>query len=258
MVAVGHLTLDRVGQRKVLGGSAWYAACAWRGQGEQVRLVTAAGPDLPVLPRWRGLEVDIRLGPRTTEFSNVYLGDGRRRLLVHAQAPTVAPFGTPQPCEVLFLAPVLGEVPFEHWVQTTDARLVGVGLQGWLKHARADGEVAPRPDLIDPTDFDGADVACLSEEDLGGDDRWLARLTEVVPIIALTRAAAGCDVIVRGRTTRVATQPVEEVDATGAGDSFAAGFLRALARGADPPQAAAVGCELGAAAVRQVGAPTTG
>lgn len=258
-VAVGHITLDRVGERRVLGGSAWYAASAWRALGEEVRLVTAAGPELPPLPSWRGLDVHLRRAPRTTEFSNVHLGGGRRRLLLHAQASPLPPLHADERCEVLFLAPVLGEVPFEPWVRATDARLVGVGLQGWLKQAegrpRAGAEVRARPDLVDPEMFEGADVACLSEEDLAGDDRWLSRLVEVVPVVALTLAERGCEVIHRGAATRVPAPPADEVDPTGAGDVFAAGFLRALSRGAPPVEAARIATALGAAAVEHVGPP---
>ena len=261
-VAVGHVTLDRVGDRRVLGGSAWYAASAWRALGERVKLVTAAGPELPPLPAWRGLDVQLRRCARTSEFSNDHLGGGRRRLLVHAQAAPLPPFAADSvadaPCEVLFLAPVLGEVPFEPWLRATDARLVGVGLQGWLKHSDGHlGEVVARPDRVDPESFRGADVACLSEEDLSGDDDWLTRLADVVPIIALTQAERGCQLIHHGRSTHIPAAPLAtaEIDPTGAGDVFAAGLLRALSRGAPPAEAARIAAALGAAAVEHLGPP---
>ena len=243
--------------RKLLGGSAWYAASAWRALGERVRLITAAGPELPPLPAWRGLDVHLRRAPRTTEFSNHHLGGGRRRLVLHAQASPVPPLDSGPPCEVLFLAPVLGEVPFEPWRRGAEARLLAVGLQGWLKRADpTTGEVHARPDQVDPALFEGADVACLSEEDLAGDDRWLARLTEVVPVVALTLAERGCDLIRAGRSTRIpAVRAADEVDPTGAGDIFAAGLVRALARGATPVEAATLGAALGAMTVEHLGPP---
>ncbi len=259
LVAVGHVTLDRVGERKVLGGSAWYAASAWRALGEQVRLITAAGPELPPFAPWRGLNVELRRAQRTTEFSNLHEGGGSRRLILHGQACPLPPLGQGPPCDVLFLAPVLGEVPLEAWRRATDARLIGAGLQGWLKQAGPDGEVVARPDLIDPTSFEGVDVACLSEEDLAGDDGWLARLAEVVPVVALTLAERGCELICRGApSVRVPTPEARSVDPTGAGDAFAAGLLRAIARGASPLEAASAAVALGAAAVEHVGAPPVG
>ena len=61
---------------------------------------------------------------------------------------------------------------------------------------------------------------------------------------------AGRDGLVRSwRADRV---PV--VDATGAGDAFAAGLLKAWSSGAGPEAALAAGCTLGAAAVSRIGA----
>jgi sugar/nucleoside kinase (ribokinase family) len=48
--------------------------------------------------------------------------------------------------------------------------------------------------------------------------------------------------------------PAEVLDSTGAGDAFAAGFLAALHRGADPADALAAGNRLGAVAVSKLGA----
>jgi sugar/nucleoside kinase (ribokinase family) len=54
--------------------------------------------------------------------------------------------------------------------------------------------------------------------------------------------------------------PAAVVDATGAGDAFAAGLLAAWVAGASPADALAAGARLGALAVTRVGArpPLTG
>jgi len=54
--------------------------------------------------------------------------------------------------------------------------------------------------------------------------------------------------------THVALEPVHVVDATGAGDAFAAGLLAAWSAGADPRAALVQGCRLGAYVVGIVGA----
>ena len=56
----------------------------------------------------------------------------------------------------------------------------------------------------------------------------------------VTRSEKGCLVVTREETDAVPAAPVEQVvDATGAGDLFAAGFLVGLSRGADHRDCAA-------------------
>jgi sugar/nucleoside kinase (ribokinase family) len=69
-----------------------------------------------------------------------------------------------------------------------------------------------------------------------------------VPLVKL--GAAGC--IVQG--TLIPSPPVEEVDATGAGDALAAAFCSAYLRGATPVKAAQHAVEVAADAVTRVGA----
>lgn len=57
-----------------------------------------------------------------------------------------------------------------------------------------------------------------------------------------------------GGVARVPIEPVPEVDATGAGDAFAAGLLAAWTDGADPDEALREGCRAGAHAVAVIGA----
>jgi sugar/nucleoside kinase (ribokinase family) len=57
-----------------------------------------------------------------------------------------------------------------------------------------------------------------------------------------------------GGIVHLPTEPTHVVDATGAGDAFAAGLLAAWVSGADPTTALHAGCRLGARAVGTVGA----
>src|SRR3984893_1050592 len=71
----------------------------------------------------------------------------------------------------------------------------------------------------------------------------------------VTRSGRGCVVIAREETDAVPAYPVERVvDATGAGDLFAAGFLVGVARGADYRTAARLGALAAAEVIQHLGA----
>jgi sugar/nucleoside kinase (ribokinase family) len=75
-----------------------------------------------------------------------------------------------------------------------------------------------------------------------------------VRFAAVTAGPRGAWVIEDGRRTHVPTAPREVVDATGAGDLFAAGFLHGLTRGRDPVTAARMGCVAAAEVIGHIGA----
>src|SRR5439155_423001 len=65
----------------------------------------------------------------------------------------------------------------------------------------------------------------------------------------------GCLVVTREQTQAIPASPVERlVDATGAGDLFAAGFLTGLSRGADYRTAARLGAVVAAEVIQHLGA----
>ena len=74
-------------------------------------------------------------------------------------------------------------------------------------------------------------------------------------LAVVTRSEKGCLVVTREETDAVPASPVERVvDATGAGDLFAAGFLVGLARGADHRRAARLGALAAAEVIQHLGA----
>ncbi len=249
-VAVGHVTHDRRGAALVPGGSAWYAARAWAAAGLAPRMVTCVGEDFLHDEALRGLGATVARGGATTLFTNEYPAEGPRRQRVEAVAPEVRPPAGLR-ADLLLLAPVIGEVSLEAWRAVGGYRVCG--LQGWLK--RREGErVWSSTAGIDPRAFAGSDAACLSEEDLGGDLEWLGALRAAVPVVALTLGGAGCEVFHGEEQARITVEPVAAPDPTGAGDTFAAGFALALARGAPPVVAGRAGCDAARALLLAAGA----
>ena len=74
-------------------------------------------------------------------------------------------------------------------------------------------------------------------------------------LAVVTRSEQGCLVVTRSGTDAVPASPIERlVDATGAGDLFAAGFLVGLARGADYRTSARLGALAAAEVIQHLGA----
>jgi adenosine kinase len=74
-------------------------------------------------------------------------------------------------------------------------------------------------------------------------------------LAVVTRSEKGCLVVTREETEAVPAIPVERVvDATGAGDLFAAGFLVGLARGEDYRDCARLGALAAAEVISHLGA----
>jgi sugar/nucleoside kinase (ribokinase family) len=243
VLACGHVTLDRYGDAVLPGGSAYYAGQAYRGLGARVGVATAAGPDFP-LSALEGVEALVAPAPRTTAFENCYGADGRRSQRVTAVAPPLDPAAVPaswRSADVLHLAPVVGEVALRAWRAAVRARVVGVGLQGFVRAVLPGGEVEQPRWEFEPGDLAGVDAVCVGEDDLAGQGDLLERLAAAVPLVAFTQGERGCEIIARGRARWVGTFPTLQVEPTGAGDVFAAGFLLGLARGASPVDAARLG-----------------
>jgi sugar/nucleoside kinase (ribokinase family) len=93
--------------------------------------------------------------------------------------------------------------------------------------------------LYETKDFDAAVKALRAD----------ARLAVV------TRSEKGCVVVTKDNLEAVPAQPIKEfVDATGAGDLFAAGFLFGLARGRDHRTAARLGALAASEVIQHIGA----
>ena len=93
--------------------------------------------------------------------------------------------------------------------------------------------------LYQTADFDGA----------------VSGLRNDVKLAVVTRSEKGCIVVSRESNEVVAAAPIDRlVDATGAGDLFAAGFLVGLARDADHRTAARLGALAAAEVIQHLGA----
>ena len=70
----------------------------------------------------------------------------------------------------------------------------------------------------------------------------LSKAVDISPLVVCTRSSEGVTAIQEGNRVDFRVEPVIPVDATGAGDQFAAGFLYGLATHANLETACSMGC----------------
>ena len=98
-----------------------------------------------------------------------------------------------------------------------------------------------------------ADVVLPSEGELDALGLDEAELLGAGAVVCTTLAAEGARVRCGALDVHVPAPAANDVDPTGAGDIFAAGFVAATLRGADPVAAAQVGCAIAARSVETLG-----
>lgn len=84
-------------------------------------------------------------------------------------------------------------------------------------------------------------------------DVALAKTADICPLVACTRSGDGVAIVQNGLRVDVPVEKITPVDATGAGDGFAAGFLYGLATGADIRRCGEMGCAVAGEVIRHMG-----
>ncbi len=130
------------------------------------------------------------------------------------------------------------------------------GLPRLVAHARAAGLSVSLDPQGDPADiWDSGLEQLLPEIDVlfvnAAEDEAID--SSMCPLVVVKRGAAGASARSATETTDVRGLAVEAVDATGAGDSFDAGFLVRWLAGATTSEALELGCACGALSTRALG-----
>ncbi len=251
-LVIGHLVKDLGPDGWRPGGTVTFASLLAHRAGLSVGVVTRAGPDVDSHSLLPHAEVVCTPSDTTLSFENRYV-NGRRRQWVSPGAATISAEDVPpawRAARIVLLGPLCPEMSPELGRLFPES-LLGVSAQGWLRRRDADGRIRRQRWRGTPFWRD-AQVLFVSEDDLGRQREDLHRWTSDVPIVAFTRSWRGARLFAGGHWRRLAAFPEEEVDPTGAGDVFAAGFLVRLWETGDIGEAARFG---GAAASLSVAAP---
>lgn len=160
----------------------------------------------------------------TTTFDIRYWRDVREVRLRELASP-IQGEGLPEgwgDAEVVMLAPVFQEVSTS-LAGRFPGSLLGIAPQGWLRGTSSGGRVEA-VDWYDAEVLERAEVVAFSEVDLP-DGRIPGRWLNHEGIFILTRGRSGAVMRYGGEWYDIPAYPAWEVDATGAGDVFAAAFL---------------------------------
>jgi 1D-myo-inositol 3-kinase len=255
VVVAGHYCHDVLvsdtGERRELGGAAAYASAVLRAAKVDFLVLANVGDDFlyaQLVPAPR-----VVAGARTTSFVDEYRGAERIQTL-HAVAPHLLPDDVVEPCTIGLAVPIAAEVPAPTLLRMRElSRLLLADAQGFVRTVDAAKRVVhtpPAPELL----------AALERVDYLKVGRAEAEVLDVERLrrgctVLLTDGARGCTILSRTEEHSVPPFPAREVDPTGAGDCFLAGFAVGLLRGYAAPHAARLGNWCGARAVEVIGIP---
>lgn len=186
-------------------------------------VVTSSSPGYPfdsLLPMTRVANAPAD-ATTTFEYS---LEDGTRTQWLTSRAADLAREDVPESwssARIVLLGPVANELPLDAADWFSDDSFICAVPQGWQRSRDTTGKVVVSPAVPDVL-RDRIEAVVISEADVPSIrvQEW----TETFPIVAVTRGRLGARIYADGRVSDLPPVTASEVDATGAGDVWAAAF----------------------------------
>jgi sugar/nucleoside kinase (ribokinase family) len=252
-LAIGHIAQDLSPTGIRLGGTVAYSALTAQALGQRTGIVTAAAPGA-VTTGLESLSLHILPSATSTVYENIYTPTGRIQKL-HARAQPLTLDAVPESwrtASILHLAPIANEVDPALASQFPNA-FIGLTPQGWMRRWNADT-------VIYRGDWEGSDsllrrasAVVISIEDVAGDWDLVHQWAALTHVLAVTEGEQGAQIFIDGHPTSFPAPAVTVVDATGAGDVFAAAFFIHLHQTGDPAIAARFAIDLASDSVTRMG-----
>ena len=252
-LVIGHVAHDLTPQGPRVGGTVSFAALTARALGMKVGIVTAVGPETP-LNSLHGIPIVSQTSLQSTTYENIYTEHGRIQYL-RGRAERIDFHGVPEVwrrASIIHLGPIADEMDAV-LPPGFSPILLGLTPQGWMRQWDAESRVSRREWQNAGDALPRAHAVVISREDVNGDDELIEYMAHQTRVLAVTEGAAGCVLYWNGDRRRFLARPVIEVDATGAGDVFAAAFFIRLLNTKDPWEAARFATLLASYSVTRVG-----
>ena len=250
---VGHVAVDITPTGVQLGGTVSYSALTARALGLRVGIVTSSAADAP-LQALDGIQIVNIPAEQSTTFENIKTESGRRQILHHQAAPILLDH-IPQvwrTASIIHLAPIAGELD-PSLAEQLSGKFFGITPQGWMRTWDENGQVAACVWENSEQALGQAGAVVMSVEDVNRDLEQVEAMAHQTRILCLTEGEAGAVLYWNGDRRRFRPTKVQEVDATGAGDIFAAAFFMRYYNTRDPWEATRFATNLAARSVTRVG-----
>jgi 1D-myo-inositol 3-kinase len=254
VLLVGNYCHDTIIRRdgtifETLGGAVAHAGAVLAALGVDFDVVAKVGPD------FRYADEVVRLPTivpqaRTTALLDDYRGSERVATVQAAAPPIDAADLGGRPCRAALICGIAAEIRPATVARVRELSEIALGdAQAFVRRVGAGGRISLRePELALLAEMNRLDWLKLSLSEARVLEPSSLRCNAVV-----TDGERGCFLLQHGRETPVPAFPAVEVDPTGAGDCFLAGFAWGLLRGWGPPRAALFGNFCGALAVAHHG-----
>ena len=252
-LVIGHVAHDLTPDGWRLGGTAAYSALTAQALGMKVGIVTASGPET-TLDALQGLPVISLDSPGSTTFENIYTEHGRVQYL-RAQARRLDLDIVPaawRNASIIHFGPIANEMD-SVLPKGFSPELLGVTPQGWMRKWDQEGRVSPAEWQDSGSLLRKAGAVVISREDVQSDEELIERMAHQTQILVVTEANQGCVLYWHADRRRFRAPVVHEVDATGAGDVYAAAFFVRLLKTRDPWESARFATLIASRSVTRLG-----
>ena len=252
-LVIGHVSQDLIPSGIRLGGTAAYSALTAQALGLRVGILTANSSETDLKALKDILVVSIP-SEHSTTFENIYTDSGRTQVL-HHQAARISFESIPEAWSrtaIIHLGPLAQEMEAV-LPDSYSPSLLGLTPQGWMRSWDESGRVMNT--IWDSAEqaLDLAGAVVVSIEDVAGDEDQVEFMASHTRILVVTEATSGARIYWHGDQRRFRAPEMKEVDATGAGDIFAAAFFIRLQLTRDPWDAARFATQLSAHSVTRIG-----
>ena len=226
LLCIGHLCHDKVKDGYILGGSSSYASVIATHLDYKVNILTSVGDDF-IFHKFfeeNNIEIINIESEQTTVFENTYKGESRTQY-IHARSNDISPDGVSEDMKrvpLVLIGSIAREIDYNITSYFKNSVIGGI-IQGSMRTWDNNGLVFPA--TMDWDVLRDLDIVFISDDDISDFKNELSNIKKAVPHLVLTHGKDGATIYYDDREYFFPAFTTDEVDATGAGDTFSTAYL---------------------------------